>query len=152
MTESGKALAVPGNHDTKLMRKLNGRDVQITHGLAESLRQIEQEPPEFKDQVATFIDELVSHYVLDDGRLVVAHAGLKEELQGRGSGKVRDFALYGETTGETDEFGLPVRYNWAADGPNRATKRGHQRGRSKTRPDENEIAPNVSSPTTTAEM
>jgi protein phosphatase len=28
---------------------------------------------------------------------------------------VREFALYGETTGETDEFGLPVRYNWSAD-------------------------------------
>ena len=55
----------------------------------------------------------MSHYVLDDGRLVVAHAGMKEEMQGRGSGKVRDFALYGETTGETDEFGLPVRFDWA---------------------------------------
>ena len=53
--------------------------------------------------------------MLDDGKLVVAHAGMKEEMQGRGSGKVRDFALYGETTGETDEFGLPVRYNWAAE-------------------------------------
>jgi protein phosphatase len=115
MTQSGAALAVPGNHDSKLMRKLRGRDVQITHGLAESLHQLEHEPPEFKQQVADFIDSLVSHYVLDDGRLVVAHAGLKEELQGRGSGKVRDFALYGETTGETDEFGLPVRYNWAAE-------------------------------------
>ncbi|HKR23462.1 MAG TPA: polynucleotide kinase-phosphatase [Pyrinomonadaceae bacterium] len=121
MTGSGTALAVPGNHDTKLMRKLRGRDVRITHGLAESLHQIEQEPPEFKDNVADFIDQLVSHYVLDDGRLVVAHAGLKEELQGRGSGKVRDFALYGETTGETDEFGLPVRYNWAAEYRGRAT-------------------------------
>ena len=40
---------------------------------------------------------------------------MKEEMQGRGSGRVRDFALYGETTGETDEFGLPVRYNWAAE-------------------------------------
>lgn len=115
MTQSGAALAVPGNHDSKLMRKLRGRDVQITHGLAESLQQLESEPPEFKEQVADFIDNLVSHYVLDDGKLVVAHAGLKEELQGRGSGKVRDFALYGETTGETDEFGLPVRYNWAAE-------------------------------------
>src|SRR3977135_2039346 len=46
---------------------------------------------------------------------MVAHAGMKEEMQGRGSGKVRDFALYGETTGETDEYGLPVRYNWAAE-------------------------------------
>jgi polynucleotide kinase-phosphatase len=40
---------------------------------------------------------------------------MKQEMQGRGSGKVRDFALYGETTGETDEFGLPVRMNWAAE-------------------------------------
>ena len=120
MTASGNALAIPGNHDTKLMRKLRGRDVQITHGLAESLSQLDEEPSEFKDQVADFIDSLVSHYVLDDGRLVVAHAGLKEELQGRGSGKVRDFALYGETTGETDEFGLPVRYNWAAEYRGRA--------------------------------
>ena len=74
------------------------------------------EPPEFRDAGrATFIDDLVSHYVLDDGKLVVAHAGMKEEMQGRGSGTVREFALYGETTGETDEFGLPVRYNWAAE-------------------------------------
>src|SRR5262249_49123112 len=60
------------------------------------------------------------HYVLDDAKLVVAHAGLKAELQGRGSGAVREFCLYGETTGETDEFGLPVRYNWAADYRGRA--------------------------------
>ncbi len=115
MTKSGTALVVPGNHDTKLMRKLKGRAVQITHGLAESLAQLEQEPAGFKREVADFIDKMVSHYVLDEGRLVVAHAGLIAELQGRGSSKVRDFALYGETTGETDEFGLPVRYNWAAE-------------------------------------
>jgi protein phosphatase len=115
MVASGNALCVPGNHDVKLMRKLNGKDVRITHGLAESLEQLEREPPELKERVAEFVDKLVSHYVLDDGRLVVAHAGLREELQGRGSGKVRDFALFGETTGETDEFGLPVRYNWAAE-------------------------------------
>jgi len=121
MSERGEALCVPGNHDIKLMRKLNGRDVRITHGLAESLEQLEREPHELKEQVATFIDKLVSHYVLDDGRLVVAHAGLKEDLQGRGSGKVRDFALFGETTGETDEFGLPVRYNWAAEYRGKAT-------------------------------
>ncbi|HXH48745.1 MAG TPA: polynucleotide kinase-phosphatase [Terriglobia bacterium] len=115
MVQAGTAFCLPGNHDVKLMRKLKGRDVQITHGLAESLVQLQVETPEFKEQVATFLNSLVSHYVFDDGKLVVAHAGLREELQGRGSGKVRDFALYGETTGETDEFGLPVRYNWAAD-------------------------------------
>lgn len=115
MVDEGTAFCVPGNHDIKLMRKLKGRDVQLTHGLADSIAQLDREPPEFKKQVVTFLDDLVSHYVFDDGKLVVAHAGMKEEMQGRGSGKVRDFALYGETTGETDEYGLPVRYNWAAE-------------------------------------
>jgi protein phosphatase len=115
MVDEGTAFCVPGNHDMKLMRKLKGRDVQLTHGLADSIAQLDKEPPEFKEQVVKFLDDLVSHYVFDDGKLVVAHAGMKEEMQGRGSGKVRDFALYGETTGETDEYGLPVRYNWAAE-------------------------------------
>ena len=120
MVEAGNALCVPGNHEMKLLRKLRGKNVQITHGLAESLAQLEREPPEFVKAVTDFMDDLVSHYVLDDGKLVVAHAGMKESMQGRGSGKVRDFALYGETTGETDEFGLPVRYNWAAEYRGRA--------------------------------
>jgi protein phosphatase len=115
MVAQGHAFAVPGNHDIKLLRKLRGKDVQLTHGIAETLEQLEKETPEFRQQVAKFLDALVSHYVFDAGRLVVAHAGMKQEMQGRGSGKVRDFALFGETTGEVDEFGLPVRYNWAAD-------------------------------------
>lgn len=115
MVRGGTALCVPGNHDMKLMRKLKGRDVQVTHGLAESMAQLGQETEGFRRRVAEFLDSLVSHYVLDGGKLVVAHAGMKEEMQGRGSGKVRDFALYGETSGETDEFGLPVRLDWAAE-------------------------------------
>jgi polynucleotide kinase-phosphatase len=115
MVASGTALCVPGNHEVKLMRALQGRNVTVSHGLAESLAQLEMEPPEFKTQVAAFIDGLVSHLVLDDGRLVVAHAGLRADMHGRASGAVRSFALYGDTTGETDEFGLPVRYPWAKD-------------------------------------
>jgi polynucleotide kinase-phosphatase len=115
MIEQGNAYCVPGNHDIKLLRKLRGRDVQLTHGIVESLAQLEKESPEFRQKAAKFLDALVSHYVFDGGKLVVAHAGMKEEMQGRGSGKIRDFALFGETTGEVDEFGLSVRYNWAAD-------------------------------------
>ncbi|MCG9134101.1 polynucleotide kinase-phosphatase, partial [Candidatus Poribacteria bacterium] len=113
MHETGTAICVPGNHDVKLVRALRGKNVKPTHGLAESLAQLEKETAEFKTQTAEFLDSLVSHYVLDNGKLVVAHAGMKTELQGRASGRVREFALYGETTGETDEFGLPVRGNWA---------------------------------------
>jgi protein phosphatase len=120
MVASGDALCIPGNHDVKLARKLRGRDVRIAYGLAETLAQLGEEPPEFREEVAAFLDGLVGHYVLDGGDLVVAHAGLKESLQGRASGRVRDFALFGETTGETDEFGLPVRYDWAAEYRGRA--------------------------------
>lgn len=119
MVETGSGQCVPGNHDIKLVRKLRGRDVQITHGLDRSLAELDALLGEDRErasaEIIRFLDSLVSHYVYDDGKLVVAHAGMKAEMQGRGSGKVRDFALYGETTGETDEFGLPVRWNWAAE-------------------------------------
>lgn len=115
MADADTAICLPGNHDIKLVRKLKGRDVQITHGLGETLAQLGGEPEEFREQARDFLDKLVSHVVLDDGKLVVAHAGMKEAYQGRSSGRVRDFALFGETTGETDEFGLPVRLAWAAD-------------------------------------
>ena len=113
MVAGGDALCVPGNHESKLLRALRGRKVQVTHGLAESLAQLEAEPAAFVAEVESFLDGLISHYVLDGGKLVVSHAGLPERFQGRASGRVRTFCLYGETTGETDEFGLPVRYPWA---------------------------------------
>lgn len=123
MVASGTALCVPGNHENKLGRWLRGRNVQPTHGLAETIGQLDREDaadPEFRGRVAEFIDGLVSHYVLDEGRLVVCHAGLPEKYHGRTSGRVRSHALYGDTTGETDEFGLPVRYPWAEDYRGRA--------------------------------
>ena len=115
MAARGEALCVSGNHENKLLRALRGRKVQVTHGLAESLAQLEAEPASFVTDVEAFLDGLISHYILDGGRLVVSHAGLPERYQGRASGRVRTFCLYGETTGETDEFGLPVRYPWAND-------------------------------------
>ncbi|GAA3217610.1 polynucleotide kinase-phosphatase [Actinocorallia longicatena] len=120
MVAAGDALCVPGNHENKLLRALNGRKVTVSHGLAESLEQLAAEPPEFVDAAKRFMDGLVSHLVLDEGRLVAAHAGLKEDFHGRASGRVRSFALYGETTGETDAYGLPVRYPWAEDYRGRA--------------------------------
>ncbi|MYH87987.1 MAG: polynucleotide kinase-phosphatase [Acidimicrobiaceae bacterium] len=115
MVAAGSALCILGNHENKLNRALAGRKVQMTHGLAESLEQLEQRGPEFSKRVAEFIDGLVSHYLLDGGRLVVAHAGLPERYQGRSSGRVRSIALYGDTDGETDEYGLPIRYQWVED-------------------------------------
>ncbi|MEV6121131.1 polynucleotide kinase-phosphatase [Streptomyces sp. NPDC052077] len=120
MVKSGNALCVPGNHEQKYGRHLNGRRVRPTHGLAETIAQMEGQDEEFRAEVREFIDGLVSHYVLDGGRLVVCHAGLPEKYHGRTSGRVRSHALYGETTGETDEFGLPVRHPWAEEYRGRA--------------------------------
>jgi polynucleotide kinase-phosphatase len=120
MVAAGDALCVSGNHEAKLVRALKGAQVQVSHGLAESLAQLAAEPEELSAEALRFMDGLVSHYVLDGGALVVAHAGLKEAYHGRASGRVRSFALYGDTTGETDEYGLPVRYPWAQDYRGRA--------------------------------
>lgn len=115
MVQAGTALCVPGNHEAKLRKWLIGKNVNLSHGLAETVQQMALESAEFRGEVSEFIYSLVSHYVLDGGRLVVSHAGLKESYQGRASGRVRQFCLYGETTGETDEFGFPVRYDWASE-------------------------------------
>jgi protein phosphatase len=115
MTAAGTAYVVQGNHDRKLRHWLAGRKVAIAHGLQQSIDQLAGEDRGFREIVATFLDGLRSHFWLDGGRLAVAHAGLKEDMIGRGSGAVREFALFGETTGEIDEFGLPVRADWAAN-------------------------------------
>ncbi len=120
MCYEGLALCVPGNHDMKCLKMLQGRNIQLTHGLALTKSQMASQPPEFHEQVKVFLKNLVSHYVLDEGKLVVAHAGLKEEFQGESGSSVEHFCYYGETTGETDEFGLPVRFNWAAEYRGRA--------------------------------
>ncbi|MDX2357933.1 polynucleotide kinase-phosphatase [Dietzia sp. PP-33] len=115
MVESGNALCVSGNHEAKLAKALGRGSVKATHGLQQTLDQLATEDGSFVARTRAFCDALVAHYVLDDGNLVVAHAGLKEKYHGRASGRVRAFALYGDTSGETDEFGLPVRYPWAED-------------------------------------
>jgi polynucleotide kinase-phosphatase len=115
MVKGGQAYCVAGNHDIKLVKYLSNKKAQLTHGLKETAEQLEGKSDEFKKEIRDFLDGLISHYVFDKGNLVVAHAGLKEELQGRSSGAVREFSLYGETTGEADEYGLPIRSNWAKD-------------------------------------
>jgi protein phosphatase len=113
MVASGTALAVPGNHDVKLAKALRGRAVRVAGGLEQSLADLDAAPPAERTAIAEFVGSLPSHLVLDHGRLVVAHAGMRADLQGRDSKRVTSFALYGETTGEVDTLGLPVRLDWA---------------------------------------
>ena len=120
MTKAGSAWCVSGNHDDKLKRYLSGKKTAVTHGLQETLDDLAAQSDEFRAELREWLNGLISHYVFDNGDLVVAHAGLKEAMQGRASGAVRSFCLYGETTGETDEWGLPERLDWARDYKGRA--------------------------------
>ena len=117
MVASGAALAVPGNHDDKLKRWLEGRNVQLKHGLAATTEELKAEPEAFRADVQSFITGLPSHLWLDGGSLVVAHAGIRSSMIGQASERVRDFCLYGDTGGGLDEHGLPVRYDWALEHP-----------------------------------
>lgn len=121
MVAAGHALCVSGNHEHKLGRYLEGRKVKIAHGLAATVEQLDREDEGFRERAGEFVASLISHYVLDGGALVVCHAGLPEKYHGRASGRVRAHALWGDTTGETDEYGLPVRRPWAEDYRGRAT-------------------------------
>ena len=115
MAAAGTALSVQGNHEAKLVRALHGAKVRRSHGLEESLDQLDAQPEEFRRDARAFMAGLPSQLVLDGGRLVVAHAGLREDLHGSDSARARAFALYGDTTGHSDEYGLPVRLPWQRD-------------------------------------
>ena len=112
---AGAALAIPGNHDSKLARAIEGAKVERKHGLEQTLEQIGKLPAAFAERVRAFIRSLPSHYVADGGNLVIAHAGMPEALQNRVSGAVRHFGLFGDVSGETDADGLPERRDWARD-------------------------------------
>ncbi|MFH5806372.1 polynucleotide kinase-phosphatase [Alienimonas sp. DA493] len=130
MCAAGEAYAVPGNHDAKLLRALRGKNVRRTHGLEETLTQFDSLPDSqresLRESVTQFLEDLPSHLVLDEGRLIAAHAGLPEGMHGRAGGAVREFCLYGDTTGRLTEEGFPERLDWAADyGGAAAVAHGH---------------------------
>ncbi len=114
LVEQGLAYCVSGNHDDKLYRMLLGHDVQIRHGLELTVEQLKPYDQAFRDRLLAFLGSLPHHIVLDEERLVVAHAGLEEHLHKHNSKGVRALCLYGPTTGDKDERGLPIRLDWAA--------------------------------------
>ncbi|MDO5671676.1 MAG: polynucleotide kinase-phosphatase [Actinomycetaceae bacterium] len=116
MYNSGNALCVPGNHDDKLRRILASRANANTPAALATLQQVREATPEsFASEVEDWLFSLPSHVVLDSGALVVAHAGLKESFHMRASGKVREFCLYGDPSGEVDAEGHPIRRHWELD-------------------------------------
>jgi protein phosphatase len=114
MVDAGAALAVPGNHDVQLERHLAGEDVPLVYGLKETVEEIERESPTFQADVLRFLQDLPSHVVLDQGRLVVAHTGLAESFHGDTTPLTRQRAAFGVTDGEMDPSDPEKRHGWVA--------------------------------------
>lgn len=112
--KAGYAKWIIGNHDEKLRRHCQGRQVVQNHGLDRTIREIEQAGVD-KQQIAKFLEKIPYFLVLDDGKLAVTHAAWKDSFLGQDplSKKHRGYCLYGPTTGETNEHDLPVRIDWA---------------------------------------
>ncbi|RLQ97171.1 bis(5'-nucleosyl)-tetraphosphatase PrpE [Falsibacillus albus] len=115
--KKGQALFAPGNHCNKLYRYLNGNNVQITHGLETTVAEFDALTISNRNDIAAMFMELYEesplYHVLDNGKLIIAHAGIKEDDIGKYSKKVKTFVLYGDITGEKHPDGSPVRRDWA---------------------------------------
>ncbi|HLF79722.1 MAG TPA: metallophosphoesterase [Dehalococcoidia bacterium] len=111
VVEAGQAYCLRGNHDAYLLRKLQGADVVTEFDLPNedavlaSVSQLAAESLAFQLRVAGFIEGRPAHLVLDDGRLLVAHAGLPQEYHGSDSEAAQRFAVFGPSTRETATSG-----------------------------------------------
>lgn len=111
------AFYVPGNHCNKLYRYFLGNKVQITHGLETTVAEYEELDSKGRMEIRQKFIELYEkaplYHVLDSKRLVIAHAGIREDYIGKQSSKVKTFVLYGDISGEKNPDGTPVRRDWA---------------------------------------
>ncbi|OCA84243.1 hypothetical protein A8F94_16130 [Bacillus sp. FJAT-27225] len=118
VVERSEAYYVPGNHCNKLYRYFLGNKVQISHGLETTVAEYLDLGSQSQEQIRSRFIELYErsqlHLVLDGGKLVIAHAGIREDLIGKTGSKVKTFVLYGDITGEKHPDGSPVRRDWAA--------------------------------------
>jgi protein phosphatase len=107
----------PGNHCNKLYRFFLGNKVQITHGLETTVAEYESLSPRDQKTIRYYFMELYEksplYWQLDQNRVIVAHAGIREDYIGKHNKKVQTFVLYGDITGETHPDGSPVRRDWA---------------------------------------
>ena len=116
MVDAGRAYYTPGNHCNKLLGYLNWRRVQLAHGLAGTVQEVEAQEktePGFRERLRNFIDNASPYLWLDAGKLVVTHAGIKKGMIGRFDDRIKAMCLYGDVTGETNPDGTPVRLDWA---------------------------------------
>ncbi len=114
-----QAYYTPGNHCNKLYRYFLGNKVQTKHGLettvAEYVELTKKDQQKVRHQFMELYEKAPLYLTLDDQKLIIAHAGIKEKYIGKTNSKVKTFVLYGDITGETNPDGTPVRKDWAKE-------------------------------------
>ncbi|REB09562.1 bis(5'-nucleosyl)-tetraphosphatase PrpE [Sporosarcina sp. BI001-red] len=118
MQDKNTLIYSPGNHCNKLYRYAMGNNVHHTHGLETTIAELDSLSTENRAQTLNrykqFYEALPLYHQLDDGKLIVAHAGLSEQMIGAPiSRDVRTFVLYGDVSGKTLPDGSPERRDWA---------------------------------------
>ncbi|WP_442599199.1 bis(5'-nucleosyl)-tetraphosphatase PrpE [Neobacillus sp. D3-1R] len=107
----------PGNHCNKLYRFFLGNKVQVSHGLETTVAEYESLIPQEQKRIRDMFIELYQnaplYQVLDEGKLVITHAGIREDYIGKTHSGVKTFVLYGDITGKTNPDGTPIRRDWA---------------------------------------
>ncbi|MBP0724607.1 bis(5'-nucleosyl)-tetraphosphatase PrpE [Bacillus sp. RG28] len=113
------AYYAPGNHCNKLYRYFIGRNVQIKHGLETTVAELDalssKQYNHYKEKFIKLYEGSPLYHMLDQRKLIVCHAGIKEEMIGKTSNSVKTFVLYGDITGEVLPNGMPVRRDWAKE-------------------------------------
>ncbi|MEK4062718.1 MULTISPECIES: polynucleotide kinase-phosphatase [unclassified Paenibacillus] len=121
-SDAGISRMVDSNHGWKIARYLGGRKVTLSHGdekfAAEleryALAEGEAAASKLREELKQFLLSAPSHLVYGRGgirRVVVAHAGIRDEYIGRQSKRIQDFCRYGDTEGSEGK-GTPVRKEW----------------------------------------
>lgn len=121
LVETERAIWIKGNHDDKFIRYLCGNPVQIIRGLEKTVEQLqdlpEDEATSIRERVLALnrTRQIYPYVVLDEGRLVVSHAGIREDMIGRLTPEIEAFCKYGDVDKKALKAGKLIRRDWAQD-------------------------------------
>jgi protein phosphatase len=117
MRAGSVSLQVLGNHDARFLRWLSGRNVRTTFGLAQTIAELNALPEHTREamrrRIRRLLEDSPGYLILDEGRLVVTHGGIRDRMIGAWDGETASFCLYGDVEGYTHS-GKPIRRDWAA--------------------------------------
>ncbi len=116
--EQGKFIEVQSNHMDKFVRWLNGKKVKVSYGMQKTVEEFlslsEKDREKTKKKILNYYSNIPLYLIVND-KVIIAHAGIKDEMIGKTGKKVKSFVLYGETTGKYTPEGFPERLDWTRD-------------------------------------